>query len=61
MGLSEVATLPCQCSGLDEKALAVVTRAQNRRVAQQRKDAIETCEENPEEEISQRILRRQKG
>ena len=34
----------------NERALAVVTRAQARRMAQQRKDAVETCEENPEEE-----------
>ena len=34
----------------DERALAVVTHAQEKRMAQQRKDAVETCEENPEEE-----------
>ena len=34
----------------DERALAVVTRAQERRMAQQRKDAVEACKENPEEE-----------
>ena len=34
----------------DEKALAVVTRAQERSMAQQQKDPVETCEENPEEE-----------
>ena len=34
----------------DEKALAVVTLSQERSMAQQRKDPVETCEENPEEE-----------
>ena len=34
----------------DEKAQAVVTRVQERRMAQQRKVAVETCEQNPEEE-----------
>ena len=34
----------------DEKALAVVTHAQERRMVQQRKDPVETCEENPKEE-----------
>ena len=33
----------------DEKALAVVTSAQERSMAQQRKDTVDTCEENPEE------------
>ena len=33
-----------------EKALAVVTHAQVRRMAQQREDLVETCEENTEEE-----------
>ena len=39
----------------DEIALAVVTRAQERRMAQQRKDAIENCKENSEEEDSVRM------
>ena len=34
----------------DEIALAVVTCVQKRRMAQQRKDPIESCVENPEEE-----------
>ena len=34
----------------DERALAVVTSVQERRMAQQQKDAVETCEENQEEE-----------
>ena len=33
-----------------EKALAVVTHAQEQRMAQQREDPVQTCEENPEEE-----------
>ena len=34
----------------DERALDFVTSAQERTMAQQRKDAVETCKENPEEE-----------
>ena len=34
----------------DERALAVVTHTQEWRMAQHRKDAVETCEENQEEE-----------
>ena len=34
----------------EEKALAIVTHAQEKRMAQQRKDPVKTCKKNPEEE-----------